>query len=78
MEASCLEDGLRALAGPLLVDLRLFDLYRGDQVGEGRKSLAYTLTFQAPDRSLTEKEIAKVRGRIVRKLKKDLDVDLRS
>jgi phenylalanyl-tRNA synthetase beta chain len=76
--SSRLEDVLRRAAGPLLVDLRLFDLYRGDQVGEGRRSLAYTLVFQAPDRSLTEKEISRVRDRIVRSLKKELAVDLRS
>jgi phenylalanyl-tRNA synthetase beta chain len=78
VSSSRIEEVLRKAAGPLLIDLRLFDLYRGDQVGEGRKSLAYTLVFQAPDRSLTEKEIAKVRGRIVKTLKKQLDVDLRS
>lgn len=78
VSSSRLEEVLRQAAGPLLIDLRLFDLYRGDQVGEGRKSLAYTLVFQAPDRSLTEKEISRVRDRIVRSLKKELAVDLRS
>jgi phenylalanyl-tRNA synthetase beta chain len=76
--AAAIEKVLRTSAGPLLVDLRLFDLYRGDQVGEGKKSLAYTLEFQAPDRTLTEGEIAKVRGRIVKKLDKELGVELRS
>jgi phenylalanyl-tRNA synthetase beta chain len=78
VSSSRLEEVLRQAAGPLLTDLRLFDLYRGDQVGEGRKSLAYTLVFQADDRSLTEKEISRVRDRIVRSLKKELAVDLRS
>ena len=40
----------------LLEDLRLFDVYTGDQAGEGRKSLAYTLRFRAPDRTLTAEE----------------------
>jgi phenylalanyl-tRNA synthetase beta chain len=58
--------------------VRLFDVYRGDQIGEGKKSLAYALDFQASDRTLMEEEINAVRGKIVKKLKKQLDADLRS
>ena len=43
----------------------LFDVYRGDQVGEGRKSLAYRLTFRAPDRTLTTEEVSALRDRAV-------------
>jgi phenylalanyl-tRNA synthetase beta chain len=50
--AQSLVDG----AGPLLESVRLFDLYTGSQVGDGRKSLAYKLTFRAPDRTLTAEE----------------------
>jgi phenylalanyl-tRNA synthetase beta chain len=42
--------------GGLLEDVRLFDIYTGEQVGEGRKSLAYRLRFRAPDRTLTDEE----------------------
>ena len=45
----------------LLEDLRLFDVYTGDQAGEGRKSLAYTLRFRAPDRTLTAEEASAAR-----------------
>ena len=48
-------------AGEYLESLTLFDLYRGDQVGEGRKSLAYRLTFRAPDRTLTTEEVSALR-----------------
>ena len=41
-------------AAGLLEDVRLFDLYTGEQAGEGRKSLAYTLRFRAPDRTVVE------------------------
>src|SRR3972149_4288523 len=58
----------RGAGGSLVSELRLFDLYRGDQVGPGRKSLAYSITYQAPDRTLTDEEVAQVRGRIVRRL----------
>ena len=44
--------------------VRLFDVYRGEQVGEGRKSLALRLEFRAPDRTLTDDEVAEVRERI--------------
>ena len=50
-----------------LESLTLFDVYTGDQVGEGRKSLAYTLRFRAPDRTLTADEASAVRDAAVRR-----------
>ncbi len=55
------EAALRAGAGELLESVRLFDVYHGDQVGEGRKSLAFALRFRAPDRTLQEGEAAAAR-----------------
>ena len=52
-------------AGGLLEDIRLFDLYTGEQTGEGRKSLAYTLRFRAPDRTLTVEETSSLRDAAV-------------
>ncbi|MGE2834638.1 phenylalanine--tRNA ligase subunit beta [Mycobacterium sp. SMC-4] len=54
-------DAVRSGAGALLEDARLFDVYTGPQVGEGRKSLALALRFRAPDRTLTEDEASAVR-----------------
>jgi len=48
-------------AGELLESIRLFDLYTGEQIGEGKKSLAFALRFRAPDRTLKETEVAAVR-----------------
>ena len=48
-----------------LESLSLFDVYTGDQIGEGRKSLAYTLRFRAPDRTLTAEEVSVVRDAAV-------------
>ena len=62
---------------PLVREVALFDLYRGEQAGAGRKSLAYALTYQADDRTLTDGEVAKVRGRIIKRLNKELDAELR-
>jgi phenylalanyl-tRNA synthetase beta chain len=55
-----------AAAGDVqLESLSLFDVYTGDQIGEGRKSLAYTLRFRAPDRTLTAEEVSAVRDAAV-------------
>ena len=68
--AAEVEAALRAGAGPLATTVTLFDIYRGPQIGENRKSLAYRVTFTAPDRALTDAELSKVRDRIARSLKK--------
>ncbi len=54
--AAQLEEALLDGGGELLEDVRLFDVYAGEQVGEGKRSLAYTLRFRAPDRTLTSEE----------------------
>jgi phenylalanyl-tRNA synthetase beta chain len=59
--AAEVEAALRAGAGELLEDVRLFDVFTGPQVGEGRRSLAYTLAFRAPDRTLTVEETTAAR-----------------
>ncbi|MDS1271382.1 phenylalanine--tRNA ligase subunit beta [Lipingzhangella sp. LS1_29] len=55
------ENALIEGAGELLEELRLFDVYTGEQVGAGSKSVAYTLRFRAPDRTLTSEEITAAR-----------------
>jgi phenylalanyl-tRNA synthetase beta chain len=59
--AERLDKAIRQSAGPLLVDLELFDVYRGQAVGEGRRSLAFRLRLQAADRNLTDRDVADVR-----------------
>jgi phenylalanyl-tRNA synthetase beta chain len=72
-------DGLIAQTGrPLVRSVVLFDVYRGEQVGLHKKSLAYRLTYQADDRTLTDREVAKLRAKIVRRLERELDAKLRS
>ncbi|MGY2703232.1 phenylalanine--tRNA ligase subunit beta [Nocardioides sp. HB32] len=63
--AAAVEAALREGAGPLLESVRLFDVYTGEQVGEGRTSLAFALRFRAPDRTLTEEETAAARDAAV-------------
>jgi phenylalanyl-tRNA synthetase beta chain len=59
------ESALVAGAGVLLESVRLFDVYAGEQVGEGRKSLAFALRFRAPDRTLTVEEVSAARDAAV-------------
>ncbi|MGW6740303.1 phenylalanine--tRNA ligase subunit beta [Streptomyces sp. NPDC055025] len=59
--ASEVERALREGAGELLESLRLFDVFTGEQIGTGRKSLAYALRFRAPDRTLTVEEATAAR-----------------
>jgi len=63
--AADVEAALREGAGELLEAVRLFDVYTGDQAGEGKKSLAYALRFRAPDRTLKEGEAAAARDAAV-------------
>ncbi len=58
VSARAVRDAVVAGGGELLRDARIFDLYRGDQVGAGRKSLALRLEFRAPDRTLTDEEVS--------------------
>jgi phenylalanyl-tRNA synthetase beta chain len=69
---------VRRAGGDLLADARVFDVYRGAQVGEGRKSLALTLAFRAPDRTLSDDDVAPLRDRIVASLREDLSGELRA
>jgi phenylalanyl-tRNA synthetase beta chain len=63
---------------PLLRDARLFDVFRGQQLGAGKKSLAYSLTFQSEERTLTDKVVAKQQAKIVQRLERELGAKLRS
>jgi len=65
-------------AGPELREMRPFDVYRGEQVGEGRKSIAFTVSFQSGERTLTDEDAAALRERIVGVLGKRFGAELRA
>jgi phenylalanyl-tRNA synthetase beta chain len=75
--AAELEAVIREAGGELLRDVRLFDVYRGAPLPEGKKSLAYALTYQA-DRTLTDKEVAAVRAKIIKAAESQLNAVLRA
>ena len=68
---------IKARAGKLLEALKLFDFYKGNQIQEGFKSVAYSMTFRALDRTLTDQEVAKIMGKIVNELESKLEAKLR-
>jgi len=78
MPALRVRDLIAKTGAPLVRSVVLFDVYRGEQVGAGRKSLAYRLTYQADDRTLTDREVAKLRAKIIRRLERELGATLRS
>ncbi len=65
LTAEKIDKAIRQASGSLLVDLRLFDIYRGTGVAEGSRSLAYRLRLQALDRTLTDAEVNDVRAKII-------------
>ncbi len=78
LPAARVEELIRQTGGKLLSDLQLFDLFRSDALGEGKVSLAYRLTYQALDRTLTDSEVNQVRNKIIKRLEAELQVKLRS
>jgi phenylalanyl-tRNA synthetase beta chain len=72
-----LADAAREAVGKELREMRPFDVYRGDQVGPGRKSIAFSVVFQSPERTLTDDDAAELRARIVDALGKRFGAELR-
>ncbi|HLA98252.1 MAG TPA: phenylalanine--tRNA ligase subunit beta [Anaerolineales bacterium] len=68
---------IRSAGGEALVALRLFDAYRGAQIGPGKKSLAYSLTYQSSERTLSDQDVALIRQRIINRLERELGARLR-
>ena len=67
---------MAAGVGTVLKSAQVFDVFKGEQIGAEKKSLAYRLTYQA-DRALTDEEVAKVRAQIVTRLREELNAVLR-
>jgi phenylalanyl-tRNA synthetase beta chain len=75
--ASAVEDAIRAAGGELLWSVHLFDVFRGGSVAAGRRSLAVTLRLQAPDRTLTDADVASVRTAVIDAVQSSLPATLR-
>ena len=77
VNAADIEKAMTKAAGQNLTQITLFDVYTGKQVEEGKKSLAFSLTFQSNDKTLTAAEIDPAIEKIVAKLQKDFNANLR-
>jgi phenylalanyl-tRNA synthetase beta chain len=78
VSAAELVTAAREAAGEELREMRAFDVYRGDQVGPGRKSIAFAVTFQSPERTLTDEDATELRSRIVSALEERFGAQLRA
>jgi len=68
----------RQAAGPELRDVRIFDVYRGDPIPAAKKSVALHVSFQSPERTLSDEDAREIRERIVAALAERFDADLRA
>ncbi len=75
--AGQVEAAIRRTGGALVERVDLFDVYRGEPVPQGKKSLAFSIQYRAADRTLTDEEVAAIHGRIVQTLEKELGGVLR-
>jgi phenylalanyl-tRNA synthetase beta chain len=77
LPAERVESLIRQTGGRTVTQVRLFDVYRGEQIGAGKKSLAYSLTYQS-DKTMTDAEAAAIRTKIVKRLEREVGAKLRS
>jgi phenylalanyl-tRNA synthetase beta chain len=71
-------ENMKHTGGELLTEVSVFDIYEGDSIGPAKKSMAFHLTFQSPDRTLQDSEIQELKNRILSNLKDKHGADLRS
>ncbi|MEI7591743.1 MAG: phenylalanine--tRNA ligase subunit beta [Actinomycetes bacterium] len=76
--ASAVRETIRRSAGELLVSLSLFDVFRSDALPSGTRSLAFALRLQAPDRTLTEQDVATVHAAVIASVESTHDASLRA
>ena len=77
MTVGDMEAVIREAGTEILRNVKLFDIYRGKQVEEGKKSVAFNLTYRHNDRTLTDEDVAAAHGRVLEALKDKLDAVLR-
>lgn len=76
--AATLASVIKAAGGKLLRSVHVFDLYEGKNMEEGKKSIAFSLTYADPERTLTDDEVTKVHEKVLAALKEKADAELRS
>jgi len=76
--AGAMMDAIAKAAGKTLEDVKLFDIYRGDKLGKGKKSVAYAITLRAADRTLTDEEIGATMDKVLKALNQQFGAELRA
>jgi phenylalanyl-tRNA synthetase beta chain len=77
LPAATVMDSVRRAGGTLLEDVAVFDLYEGAQVGQGKKSIALRLSFRSAERTLSEDEVNKLRGEMLKRVSAETGAELR-
>jgi len=77
MPAAEVEAVIRRAGGALVEAVRLFDVYQGDPVPPGQRSLAFSIQYRSPDRTLTDEEVGAIHGQILQTLARDLGAVIR-
>jgi len=77
MQAAAVAEVMQTAGGFLHKSVDLFDIFRSEQIGLGNKSMAFRLTYQAPNRTLNDQEVGKLRSRIIQALEKELKAKVR-
>ncbi len=72
-----IEDTIKSIGGDLILSVNLFDVYKGKQIPENKKSLAYAIEYYSPDRTLTDEEVDKIHERIIIGLNQKFGAELR-
>jgi phenylalanyl-tRNA synthetase beta chain len=80
MDADVPANVVEAIIGgfPLVNEVSLFDVYSGDKIPSGKKSLAFSVRFRSPERTLTDEEVDRAQGKIVDRLQRELGAALRT
>ncbi|PKN91985.1 MAG: phenylalanine--tRNA ligase subunit beta [Chloroflexi bacterium HGW-Chloroflexi-6] len=78
LPADKVEALIRQTGGKMLESVHLFDVFRSEQIGEGKKSLAYAMTYRSSEGTLTDKDATGIRTRIIKRLENELGAKLRS
>ena len=78
LEVGTIEEVMATAGGKLVESIKLFDVFRGEKIGEGKKSVSFRVSMRASDRTLTVEEADKISAKIVKALDARLGIALRS
>ena len=77
VSAKSLLDTIQKTGGRLLTNIEVFDVYQGENIAEGKKSIAFNLTFMDPTRTLNEEEVMEIFNKIIEQVEKEHNAELR-